>query len=322
MPTFTAKPGLYVGDDTHGAVEMTQQWVRDSVTVIGTGSSHTTQSPDDDGALIEYVEQAGNSAGLMERRVVAQAEAFPITVQFRDSALLVSDDFTSLRPFGPSASYTRAMTVALRFSGITSGNDADAHVGVITPQGVLIQNNRFNAVNRRLQIQARLQNFSFLGAAITPLITDNTPFTLSLIAAVDYDAGLPGGEVFVVWGSIDGGAWARLGGHSTAPASGTETLEPVNVLGSGTTAAVGKTFDLHHWIWAHDAALDPATHWQHFFNADGTVKNLGPTGVVAGVTPRLYMKGFDFQGSGATLVNRGSQGSVARYRTPLALVLP
>lgn len=107
MPIFTVRPGIYLSP-TDDPVTATQRWHRDGVEIPGAiGTSYTTVSPADDGALIEYVEIAGNFAGdAPEQRLTLQsvpidsdATAYITAVETADGATLEDDVKAAINSF-------------------------------------------------------------------------------------------------------------------------------------------------------------------------------------------------------------------------------
>ncbi len=220
-------------------------------------------------------------------------------IQFRDS-------FLNSGAAWPSGQYTRQATVVMRLEGVFNNSPSFS----VFMTGLI--NLRFGSSNTLVSGTSAAASFT---GNLNVFAHSTSIRQLSLMAALDLDAGLPGGETFVLWASINGGTWARVGGF-TATTTGNLNASGAS-LGSVNSGVVGPNFDLHNHLWMANQALNPATNWPNFFNADGTVKRLGSTGVIAGVTPVIYLFGNDF----LTGNNRGTGTTpVARGRTALAVV--
>jgi hypothetical protein len=233
-------------------------------------------------------------------------------IQFRDTYFGLTIGAGNCWPAG---SRTRQMTMALRVTGNfnTSATPAD-NVGVITASGAEITNNRFGGANTgRVRSVSPDPGNSFTGNLDFAAGANQS---ISFLAAVDYDGGLPGGEKFTVWWSCNGAAWSKLGGHANGPADARNVW--LNVIGNMTPGNVAQGhFDIHNHIWLANVALDPSTSWPDFFNTDGTVKSLPSDGLVNGVLPVAFFVGDDF----VTGVNRGTGGGTAlRARTAATVV--
>lgn len=231
-------------------------------------------------------------------------------IQFRDSYLLL----TGVGDNGPYPlpSANRKITMALRYTGATNiqGPSTGTNIGIISLSGVKIMNGEYSGGNGNIQLTSDLTS---IGSVISyPVAGVGGMQTVSLMVSADLDGGLPGGETFVVWINRTG-TWQRLGGHSTT--SALTKLYPYS-MGSQNGSTGGGAFDIHNHMWWSNVAMDPATNWQHFFNADGSVKNLGAEGVVNGISPLLYMVGDDF----LTGDNRGTAGNAVPSRTPVNVI--
>lgn len=291
---------IYVGDV---AIETDVQVIAD-VAAVGNALPFDASAYPDAAMTARFSYSIGADTLVID----TLARAAPLKlIQFRDSNM----DFTNS---WPAPLRSRQMTLALRITGNFSQiDDPGFHIGRVSLSGVSISNNRFTA--------ARTANFQ--SSSPSPFTTyapdfgfpPSTGEAVSIFAAVDYDGGLPGGEKFVVWLSRNGGPWARLGGHTTGPADA--RIVHMNQFGSQNSGQVGGVFDLVNHLWASNVALDPATNWMNFFEANGDVKDLGASGIVEAVTPVLYIVGNDF----STGNNRGSGGGTfTRARTPVNVV--
>lgn len=227
-------------------------------------------------------------------------------VQFRDTWFGVAVGSGNCWPLGQQ---TRQMTLALRVQGNFRSTAPNANV--ILNSGVSLQS--VVAGGRvRSQSPSPFNNFGTDGTW-----APGADQTVSIFAAVDYDGGLPGGEKFVVWWSLNGAAWTRLVGHTSGPVDARNVWSQIVGNGSPSGTVAGGEFDIHNHLWAANVALDPATNWPDFFNADGSVKELPSDGVVNGTSPVLFFVGDDF----VTGVNRGVGGGTAlRARTPATVV--
>lgn len=274
--------------------------------VVGTVLPFDATSYPDVSLTVRFLFGAGGATLTITKQARAAVQKI---IQFRDTNL----DLAVAAGTPWISNRTRQMTLALRIIGnFNTSTDISTNIGIVSLTGVQISNNRFSGTP--LQIASRssspLETFNPIhsGAA-------GTAQSIALLAAVDYDGGLPGGEKFVLWMSRNGGAWARILGHSVGPADA--RLAFMTSFGSQNAGTQGGSFDISNHLWAANVALDPATNWPNFFNADGTVKDLGASGVVAGVTPLIYMIGNDF----VTGANRGSGGGTAvRTRTPAVVI--
>ncbi len=245
------------------------------------------------------------SVGVDELVIDTTARLAPLKIiEFRDGfvsfVVRPSEASPTLNVAWPVGSRGRRMTAVMRVSGTVGATDAPPNIGTISTgaAGGGLTINPFGSGS-----SAR---YRFEGSAGAPsrfnAIADGTR-RISIMAAIDLDGGLPGGETFVVWASINEAAWSRLGGLTATGASSALALSHI-FNGNANGNAIGGNVDLHNHIWLSNQAIDPATNWPNFFNADGTVKDLGVGGVIGGVTPVVYAVGNDF----VTLTNRGSGG--------------
>ena len=241
------------------------------------------------------------SVGVDDLVIDTTARLAPLKIiQFRDGFVGITTRPSGGTDFAwPAAARGRKMTVVMRVSGTVGATDGPPNMGTLInglSDGIGLTQLGFGSSARyRLQMRGITANrFN--------VIPDGAR-TVSVMAAADLDGGLPSGETFVAWMSIDGGTWTRIfgaTGTSAATALAVSSLFNTNVNGNN----VGGNVDLYNHIWFSNEAINPATNWPNFFNADGSVKDLGTTGVIGGVTPVVYAVGNDF----VTLTNRGSGG--------------
>ena len=224
--------------------------------------------------------------------------------QFRDSVLVG----TTPSDAWPSGQRTRQATIAFRLSGIINS----ALSGTSLMRVIML-----SLINLRNSTPGLISTFnptgSGLGGDITIIGTSASAQQCSMMFAIDLDGGLPGGETFVVWSSNNGGAWARRGGRTATQAG---NLMGLLHFGSVNGVSVGGAFDIHNQIWMANQALDPAVHWDKFFEADGQVKRLPTDGVVQGVTPVIYLRGDGI----ASGTNLGSGTDLTPARTAITMV--
>lgn len=230
---------------------------------------------------------------------------FVISLTAREAALKViqfRDSFMDMSQAWPVGLRGRKAMVALRIIGVFN----TATTNFVTLGPVVVQNNSATG----LQVRPAGYTPTYL-----PVVAKNAASReISLLMSVDFDGGLPGGEGFTAWANIDGGTWARVGGYVPGSPPSVIALGP---FGSQAAGNVGPNFDVANHIWMAGDALDPATAWPLFFNADGTVKDLGLTGVISGITPVIYMVGDDVPAGS----NRGSGDDVTTFaRTPITVV--
>jgi hypothetical protein len=279
--------------------------IESDVEVLGDGSVIGSALPFDATAFpdelltVRFAYSTG--ASNFEVTKLARAAAFK-RIQFRDSVL----DFAQTTARLPTEMRTRQFTMALRFDGRARLNPP--RMLDITSTGVYI-----NGRSSGVLVQSRMPNLTGVSTEHTLAPASENLRVISLLAAIDLDGGLPGGETFVVWASIDGAAWVRRFG-STATNAGS-SIYTVFFGGIAPASAAGE-FDVHNQVWMANQALNPATNWSSFFNADGTIKDLGLDGVIAGVTPTFYLAGNDW----LTLNNRGMAPDPVASRTPLTVV--
>lgn len=231
--------------------------------------------------------------------------------QFRDSLIALQGAGAGTPIAWPVAQRTRQMTLALRIAGnINSSNISSDNVKMVSLRGISIQKN--NTAGGQLHVFSYGPSYELFGP-IYVVAAAGANQKISILAAVDYDGGLPGGEKFVLWASVNGAVWTRIGGHTVGAAA--PRVTHLDFIGAQNAVTEGGNFDIENHLWASNVALDPAINWQNFFNADGTVKKLG-SGVVDGASPVVYMAGDDF----LTGNNRGTGGSAVLLRTPINVV--
>lgn len=250
------------------------------------------------------------SVGGVPFAITLEARAAPLKIaQFRDSYMAFAGQGSSDEAY-PTASRTRRMTLAIRITGNfnTSATPAD-NVGAVFLDGPRLQNNRFGGANNGTIRSQSPDPFETLGTTVS--WAGGASQNISFLIAIDYDGGLPGGETFTVWWSRNGAAPSKLTGQTAPPPDG--RLAYVTSMGNPNTGGtqVGGTFDVHNHLWVANEALDPEAHFSTFFNSDGTVKPLPVDGVVAGVTPVIFLVGNDFN----TGNNRGSGNDITFFNT-------
>jgi hypothetical protein len=263
--------------------------------VVGTALPFDATAYPDEKLEVRWSFSVGFGSDLV---IESLARLAPLKIaQFRDSNLNMSAG-SAPGPGWPTVQVTAFMTGVMRFT--------------ITP----VNNSRF-IIYDGLQIDdisggIRIRPW-YSGPPSAILAPPSaSPQTVSLMWAYDQTGGLPGGRSFIAWRSLNGGAFSSI---LEATNTTTPTLRIVQV-GSTASGSAGPNFDLHNHFWLANQALDPATNWQHFFEADGTIKRLPTNGVVEGVTPVVFMVGNDFTDG----TNRGSGGLVQRNRTPITVV--
>jgi hypothetical protein len=252
--------------------------------------------------------------------ITDEARAAPLKIiQFRDSYLAFDSQGSNPNPPYAVASRTRQMTKVLRFSGnFNNSATISANIGVIFQNGFRIANNRFNTSPNFFQTRSVSPNPS-TSLGTVQHYSAGANETCSLMVAIDYDGGLPGGETLCVWASRNGGAWAKLYGEVAPPLDGRFVWTRLIGSDSANGNTGGGSFDIHNHLWIANQALDPATNYTTFFEANGAVKVLPIDGVVGGVTPVIFMTGDDF----VTGNNRGSGPNVQYFgigRTPVTVI--
>lgn len=304
MPVYVARPGGYIGRAGDGGVETMRRWTRQG-SVLGTGNNYTT-GPGDVGRDAYYEESAGNLAGVLPaRRILAQQGNFPCRIRFDNSVIRFANNAATPMP---NATYTRKMTAAFRIV-------QDSPLGSMrSSAGMKLHNDGSNGTIRLRPPSAEIGTTMIYHPGTGPGAT-------SLLIAVDLDGGLPGGKTCIVWGSHEGETMRLIGDQTATTTNPDEKMVPFEWFGSQANSIPGPAFGLDHWMWVDNTvALDPAVYWPFFFEADGAVRDLGDTGLIDGIyQPKLFVSGFDWQGSGSTIRNSAGFGTIYRYNTPFVV---
>jgi hypothetical protein len=293
----TASAGIWVYDLDQGTPTITRQWEREDGTDIAGETATTYTQQANDGVLgVSIRETATNTEGTGEVVTVFRAApAFPNVIRF--------DGTDHIRPSANQVNTSSQFAIACRFRAKTI--NLRQHILGSGDIGVYL------ADNNRLAFYFRHggsnpSGFGFPGEINTT--TYAVDEWVSLLFAVDGAAGLTGGRSVDCW--VNGARRKSLTGTLTGDFNAfTSTQSWIMAHNSENRYA---NFDLSHWFWLSKVAIDPETHWSSFFNGDNTVKDLGDTGVVGGVTPLQYLRGTDF----LTANNRGTGIALSLFGTP------
>lgn len=297
----TASAGIWVYDLDQGAPTITRQWERAGGGAIAgeTATTYTQQS--NDGVLgVSIRETATNTGSVGSRSVVTvfrAAQAFPNIIRFdsTDSIIIPSGAFSGGTDKFALACRVRLKTINLR-QHIIGSNEVGLYFTSTNTLGFYIRAN--GVVNPT--------NFNFPGEV------DATTYAVdewvSLLFSVDMSAGLNGGRTIDCW--VNG----TRRKSSTQVIAGNLPMYSYSEpwIMSHNNENRYANVDLSHWFWLGTGLIDPTTHWSSFFNGDNTVKDLGDTAIVGGVTPAVYMRGADL----LTANNRGSIGALTVSGTP------
>lgn len=287
--TATAVAGVWVYNIDQGTPTITRQWERaDGTPIAGqTGTTYTQQA--DDGTLgVSLRETATNTEGARSVVDVFRAPpAFPNVIRFdsTDHIRIPNGAFSGGTDKFACAFRTRLKTINLRQHILGSG-DIALYFTDTNRLGFYIKTNGGTLPT----------NFGFPGEIDTQ--TYALDEWVSGLFSVDMSAGLNGSRTIDCW--VNG----------TRRKSSTQVISgalQMYVFGAPWIMAHNNenryaNVDLSHWFWMGTGLIDPTTHWSSFFNGDGTVKDLGDTGIVGGVTPAVYMRGADL----LTANNRGT----------------
>jgi hypothetical protein len=271
----TATAGVWVYDVAHGTPTITRQWERaDGSDIAGETGTTITQVDLDRALGLNIAETAINTEGSTTEVAVFRAPDPVVSVRFPTDV--------RVGPRSPVATaLSRKFTYAARFfwEGALSGNSQ--LFGTQFTSGI-------SGGGTTIGVQQRRN-----GSVTTGLTFSNTNYThgsaaVSVMVAADFDASLSGSKTYTLW--VNG---AEVSSMTVTDPAWLWDL-PLNgsggVIGNGINGGFPKPVVLHYGaVWAcRDAVLDPVTHWTSFFNPDGTMKNLGDTGVIGGVTPSHY----------------------------------
>jgi len=282
---------IYVGNVS---IETDVEVLADGV-VVGTALPFDATAYPDELLEVRWSFTVGFGADLV---ITDEARAFTVKViQFRNGYVGLT---RAASPAAwPSAQRTRQMTGVMRVVGTVGSTVLSPNM----PQLVTSEEEGLRITGLGGSSSARLQ-FSAAGLVASRInaVADGAR-SISIMAAIDIDGGLPGGRMISVWLNVDNGTWFDAGGYvgvGSFPNIAAAGLFNTNPNGTNTSGDV----DLINHIWFANVAIDPATNWSNFFNADGSVKDLGTDGIIGGVTPVVYAVGDDF----VTRTNRGSGG--------------